>query len=41
MLWELANSNYVESLSPTDKSISMSNSNDINVEKKHTANEWI
>lgn len=34
LLWELANSNYVESLSPTDKSISMSNSNDINVEIK-------
>lgn len=34
ILWELANSNYVESLSPSDKSISISNSNNLKIEIK-------
>ncbi len=34
LLWELANSNYVEGLSLKEKIISMSNSNDINIEIK-------
>ena len=34
ILWELANSNYLEGLSPSDKSISISNSNNLKIEIK-------
>jgi len=39
LLWELANSNYIEGLSPADKTISLSNSENISVEIKQSNNQ--
>lgn len=39
LLWELANSNYIEGLSPADKTITLSNSKNINVEIRQYNNQ--
>lgn len=39
LLWELANSNYIEGLSPADKTISLSNSKNINIEIRQVNNQ--
>ncbi len=39
LLWELANSNYIEGLSPADKTITLSNSKNINVEIRQFNNQ--
>ena len=39
LLWELANSNYIEGLSPAEKTISLSNSENISVEIRQSNNQ--